>query len=59
MTAEPVQQPEPGRDRLPECPEHGLRPTVQGRDFCDVEDDYGHCGRFLIYPEPRVQDGGE
>ena len=42
---------EPGRTRLPECPEHGLRPEVQTRDYCDVEDDFGHCGRLLLYRE--------
>lgn len=40
---------ERGHDRLPVCPEHGLRPNVQSRDFCDVVDDFGHCGRFLLY----------
>ena len=42
---------EPGRDRLPECPEHGLRPEVQTRCYCDAVDDFGHCGRFLLYRE--------
>lgn len=35
--------------RAPVCPEHGLRPEVQTRDFCDVVDGFGPCGRFLVY----------
>lgn len=41
------------RDDPPKCPEHGLRQGVQTRDFCDVVDDFGHCGRFLLY-EPEL-----
>jgi hypothetical protein len=48
-----VTEQQAGEARLPECPEHGLRPEVQTRDFCDVRDDYGHCGRFLVYPEKQ------
>lgn len=35
--------------RKPVCPTHGERPVGQGRDFCDVVDDKGRCGRFLLF----------
>lgn len=44
-----------GVGEQPECPVHGRRSQAQSRDFCDVHDDFGKCGRYLLL-EPELSE---